>query len=96
MWFQVWYHGLVVRRGKLLQLARHGSGSLKFKNLCALVEAAGFQLDRQVGSHLIYRHPLRREVPRLNLQEGRSGAAKPYQVKQVLRVIDEFLLEVIE
>ena len=84
----------MVRRDKLLQVAQQRPAGLKFRELCSLVEAVGYQLDRQEGSHLIYWHPLRRDAPRLNLQEGRSSSAKPYQVRQVLRIIEDYGLEV--
>ena len=84
----------MVRRGKLLDTARRSPAGLKFRDLCSLAEAAGFVLDRQAGSHLIYRHATRADVPRLNLQEGKSGAAKPYQVQQVLDTLNLYGLEV--
>lgn len=86
----------MVRRHKLLDLAKQRPGSLKFRELCALVEAVGFRLDRQKGSHRIYWFPGRRDVDRLNLQKGESGVAKPYQVRQVLKIIEEYGLEVVE
>ena len=67
---------------------------MKFKDLCALVESLGYRFDRQAGSHKLYWHPSRRDLPRINLQEGKSGKAKPYQVKQVLKIIDDNGLEV--
>jgi Predicted periplasmic or secreted lipoprotein len=50
-----------------------------------LVEALGFTLDRVQGSHHIYRHPDIRQ--RINLQP-RGGVAKPYQLRQVLQVME--------
>ena len=91
-----WYHSAMVRRRRLLQTARQRPAGLKFRQLCALAEAVGFVLDRQAGSHQIYLHPHRRDVPRLSLQEGPSGDAKPYQVRLLLQIIDDFDLEVSE
>lgn len=90
------YHDGMVRRRDLLTLAERQSAGLKFRELCFLAEAVGYRLDRQVGSHLIYWHPTRPDVPRLNLQRGSSGDAKPYQVRQVLRIVREYGLEVEE
>lgn len=95
-WCCMRYHSGMVRKGKLLESARSRPASLKFKELCMLVEAVGYVFDRQTGSHRIYRHQLRREVPMVNIQEGKHGDAKPYQVKQVLQIIDAFDLEVDE
>lgn len=54
-----------------------------------LVEGFGFRLDRMRGSHHLFVHP---DVPEvLNLQpEGRQ--AKAYQIRQFLRLIEEYEL----
>ncbi len=50
----------------------------------------GFQLDRINGSHHIFVHP---EIPELvNLQDV-NGKAKPYQVKQLLQLIERYNLQ---
>jgi hypothetical protein len=51
-------------------------------------------LDRKRGSHRIYRHPLRPDLPLVNLQESGAGKAKPYQVRQVLGIIETHGLKV--
>lgn len=57
-----------------------------FTELQALAAAFGFELSRITGSHHIYRHPGVRSS--LNIQpEGH--AAKRYQVRQFLAMIDE-------
>ena len=54
-----------------------------------LVEAFGFELRRVSGSHHIFVHP---DVPELvNLQEV-DGEAKPYQVRQFLRLVERYAL----
>ena len=54
-----------------------------------LVEAFGFELSRTSGSHHIFSHP---EAPELlNLQEVR-GQAKPYQIRQFLRLVERYAL----
>ena len=58
-----------------------------------LVEAFGFELSRTSGSHHIFSYP---EVPELlNLQEVR-GQAKPYQIRQFLRLVERYALEMKE
>ena len=59
--------------------------------LAGLAEQAGFVLKRVKGSHHIYFHPT---AGMLNLQKDRDGKAKPYQVKQLLDMIDAHRLEV--
>ena len=54
-----------------------------------LVEAFGFEPKRTSGSHHIFVHP---DVPELlNLQEIR-GQAKPYQIRQFLRLVERYAL----
>ena len=46
-----------------------------------------FGKPRQQGtSHAVYKMPWPGD-PRVNIQEGKGGKAKPYQVKQVLAAI---------
>lgn len=54
-----------------------------------LAEAYGFQLDRVSGSHHILVHPAVPAV--LNLQNV-NGQAKPYQIKQFLKIVEEYNL----
>jgi hypothetical protein len=74
--------------------ARRSPANVRFNDPCRLVERCGFTLDRQRGSHLIYRHAVRRDVPLVNLQKGSGGKAKPYQVRQVLDLVETYGLEV--
>jgi len=63
--------------------------NVSYADFCRLVEAFGFRLERTRGSHQIYRHA---HVPvRLNIQ-NRKGEAKPYQVRQLLAVVEEYSL----
>jgi hypothetical protein len=57
--------------------------------MVALVEAFGFHLSRVKGSHHIFVHP---QIPELlNLQNVR-GEAKPYQIRQFLRLVERYSL----
>jgi len=54
-----------------------------------LVEGFGFRLVRVSGSHHIFAHP---DIPQLvNLQSAR-GEAKPYQIRQFLRLVEQYNL----
>lgn len=54
-----------------------------------LLSALGFRLVRISGSHHIYGHP---EIPGvINLQDVR-GEVKPYQIRQMLRLIEWYNL----
>ena len=59
------------------------------KWLCKVVEAFGYRRDRISGSHHIYEHP--QATRPLNLQNC-HGQAKPYQIRQFLRDVEEFHL----
>jgi len=89
--------GTVIPMGRgaaeILEQARQSPGNVRFRDLVRLVEAVGYVQDRQRGSHRIFRHRSRRELPIVNLQAD-GATAKPYQVRQVLRLIDEHKLEV--
>jgi len=58
-----------------------------------LAEELGFEHVRTAGSHHLFHHPgasmVREQFPRpLNLQKGRDGKAKAYQVKQMLQMAE--------
>jgi hypothetical protein len=77
-----------VKRRKLL--ARLASGALQnvaFRDLDDLAAGFGFRLARQSGSHRIYTHPAVAEL--LNLQDV-GGVAKPYQIRQLLRLVERY------
>jgi len=64
-----------------------------FSDMIKLVEGFGFKLARISGSHHIFIHP---EIPELiNLQEVK-GQAKPYQIRQVLRLVERYNLKLEE
>ena len=74
---------------KLLQRALSSPANLRFEEACALARAFGFHLSRVKGSHHIFAHPNVREL--VNLQEVK-GKAKPYQVKQLLALVEGYNL----
>ena len=79
-----------MRPEKLLERLAGGSlHNVAFADLCRLAEALGFRLDRVRGGHHIY---VNRELSvRMNLQD-RHGEAKPYQIRQLLAVVEEYNL----
>ncbi len=56
------------------------------KTPVGLAEGFGFRLDRTSGSHRIFRHGM---GLMLNLQPDRNGQAKPYQLRQLLELVEE-------
>jgi hypothetical protein len=79
-----------MKKRKLLERALSKPASLRFIEVCHLAEAYGSRLDRVRGSHHIYEHPP--STRPLNLQNIR-GMAKAYQVRQLLRDVEEFNLQ---
>lgn len=67
---------------------REAPTNVRFVALCRVC-AHYFGEPRQNGtSHKVYRTPWAGD-PRVNVQKGRGGSAKPYQVRQVLKAIDK-------
>jgi hypothetical protein len=71
-------------------LARLSAGHLRnvaFRDALALTAAFGFAVVRIEGSHHILKHA---DVPEfLNMQDVR-GEAKPYQLRQFLRLVKRY------
>ncbi|PZS27946.1 MAG: hypothetical protein DLM58_17955 [Pseudonocardiales bacterium] len=78
----------------LLDRLVHGQlTNVRFADAQRLAEALGFELDRVRGSHHIYRHPGIGQ--RINLQ-ARGGQAKPYQLRQLLDLVERHALRLKE
>lgn len=78
------------RRRLLKRLVEGHLKNVAFADLIDLVEGFGFRLARVKGSHHIFTHPT---IPELvNLQEVK-GEAKPYQIRQVLRLVERYNLK---
>ena len=79
-----------MKKRKLLERALAGSKNIRFAEMVSLIEAFGFSLSRVRGSHHIFIHPHVQEL--VNLQDV-EGKAKPYQVRQFLRLVERYNLE---
>jgi predicted RNA binding protein YcfA (HicA-like mRNA interferase family) len=74
-------------RKLLARLARGAVTNVAFADLCNLAEGLGFELRRVSGSHHVFTHP---NIPQLiNLQSVR-GQAKPYQIRQLMRLVERY------
>ena len=78
---------------KILAKVLRGSKNIAFGDFVLLVEGFGFRLSRVSGSHHIFVHDSVREL--VNLQNVK-GQVKPYQVKQVMELIERYNLELEE
>lgn len=75
---------------KTLESILAGSKNVGFSDFVKLVEAYGFQLSRIEGSHHIFKRENVREL--VNLQNV-NGKAKPYQMRQVLSLVEKYNLQ---
>ena len=78
-----------MRKKQLLRKALSGSRNIRFKEAISLAEAFGFRLSMVNGSHHIFVHPNVQEL--INLQNVK-GMAKPYQIKQLLKMVEQYNL----
>jgi predicted RNA binding protein YcfA (HicA-like mRNA interferase family) len=70
-----------------------GNRDIRFRDFERLLVAFGFELDRQSGTHRIYRHQASRV--RMNIQPDK-GQAKPYQIRQLLDLSETYGLRLKE
>jgi predicted RNA binding protein YcfA (HicA-like mRNA interferase family) len=76
-----------MKPAKTLERILAGSRNIRFDDMISLTKAFGFRESRISGSHHILNHP---DIPELvNLQEV-DGQAKPYQVRQFLKLVEKY------
>ena len=85
-------HGerLMQVRKLLARVSRGDVQNVAFGDFCRLLEHFGFANVRSEGSHRIYLHPA---IPELVNLQNVGGQAKPYQIRQVLRLIERYNLK---
>ena len=80
--------------GKLYaRLLANPKSVISFRNFERLLLAFGFTLDRTVGSHRQYVHPL---VPRSLPVQPMGKDAKRYQVREFLELVETYGLHIEE
>jgi predicted RNA binding protein YcfA (HicA-like mRNA interferase family) len=82
-------HRAVNRERLLKRLAQGAVQNVAFRDLVQLIEGFGFRLIRVSGSHHIFSHPVVAEL--INIQDV-GGQAKPYQLRQFLRLVERYKL----
>ena len=78
------------RRRLLRRLTQGALQNVAFDDMVSLVEGFGFRLARVSGSHHIFVHPDVQEL--VNIQSV-AGEAKPYQIRQFLRLVERYNLK---
>jgi predicted RNA binding protein YcfA (HicA-like mRNA interferase family) len=80
-----------MKPGKTWRAALDGGRNVRFADVLRLAEAFGFVLKRVRGSHHVLIHPTLPDA--LNLQPGADGKAKPYQLRQLVALVERYGLE---
>ncbi|MFN7960386.1 MAG: type II toxin-antitoxin system HicA family toxin [Thermoanaerobaculia bacterium] len=78
------------RRRLLRRLLQGHLQNVAFADFCRLAEGFGFQPGRSRGSHQTFSHP---SVPELVNLQPFGGEAKPYQIRQFLRLVERYNLK---
>ena len=82
-----------MKKQKLIRKLLFGSKNIRFSEAVECAEMFGFRLGRINGSHHIYIHS---DIPKLVNLQNVKGKAKPYQVKQLLQLIEQYNLQMEE
>ena len=78
---------------KLFAKIKNNPQDVRFDEICKIAEVFGFRYKGGKESHKVYS---RKGIPEiLNFQNVR-GKAKPYQVKQFLKIIEDYNLTIKE
>lgn len=78
-----------INKKKIYEQLKINPKNVRFEALCKAAELFGFRFRGGKGSHRIYVRDGVREM--LNFQNVK-GKAKPYQVKQLLNVVEKYKL----
>jgi len=78
-----------MHKHKLLEDLKNNPKNIRLEKLCRIAEAFGFQFKGGKGSHRIY---LRKDINEMLNFQNVSGKAKPYQVRQLIKIIDKYNL----
>jgi predicted RNA binding protein YcfA (HicA-like mRNA interferase family) len=76
-----------MNKQRLYEELKYNPKNIRFKRLCKIAEAFGFVMRKGKGSHHIFTRPDITEL--LNFQNIK-GKAKPYQVKQLIKIIEKY------
>lgn len=71
---------------KLYEKLKKNPKNVRFNKLCKAAELFGFKYKGGKGSHRIY---VREEVREMLNFQNVGGKAKPYQVRQLIKVIEK-------
>ena len=78
------------RRKRLDRIRQRRCKSVRFDDLCWLLEAYGFVLDRTAGTHYTYTHALLERIITVHRPHNTSEVKRGY-CKQVLKAIEDVI-----
>lgn len=76
-----------MNKERLFEELKKNPKDIRFERLCKIVESFGFRFRGGKGSHRIYIRDGIKEL--LNFQNV-SGKAKPYQVKEFIKIVEKY------
>ena len=78
-----------MKRTEIYQELKNNPKNVRYEKICRVVRQFGFIFARQKGSHRIYK---RQGVKELLDFQNVQGKVKSYQVKQFLKVVEDYKL----
>jgi len=69
------------------------SKNISFSDAVTITKAFGFRLDRINGGHHIF---VRADIPELVNLQNYKGKAVPYQIKQLLQIVERYNLQMVD
>lgn len=78
------------KKQKLYRRLVNSQKNVRFHEFVTIIMAFGFSFNRITGSHHIYDHP---DVPQSVSIQPDESQAKPYQIRQFLRLIEKYNLK---
>lgn len=85
IWCHIWHHIKVVKAvEKIWEQMDRSLNNVRFSDFCRLIEWFGFQHKGGKGSHKTY---FRRDIQEIIDIQPLKGEAKPYQIRQFLRLV---------
>ena len=80
-----------MKKRKSYEEIKRNPKNIRFQRICKVAEVFGFTMRKGKGSHHIFVHS---EIEELLNFQNIGGKAKPYQVKQLIKIIERYgLLE---
>ena len=74
---------------KLFAKIKNNPQDIRFNEICKLADAFGFKYKGGKGSHKVY---TKKGIPEILNFQNVKGRVKPYQVKQFLKIIEDYSL----